>query len=335
MRLFQHHRFLSFAIAIGLVLCLGGPRSLAQADVVSKLSADQNSPESAADVENGGIVISKQVNEVDLVFTVTDHHGHFVDKLPSEAFRLLDNHQEQRDFKYFHQQSNLPLRVVLLIDLSDSIRDRFKFEKEAASAFLKDIVRPNVDRAMVISFNSKVRVVHGFSGNVKSLNHSIQELQAGGDTAFYDAIAVASAQLRSEAGPRLTRRAIIVISDGVDTASERKLEKARQEALSSEEVIFALSTNSPAEPNAPGNLILRQLTTLTGGHILPAYERGDLKAAFRRVEKALRSEYVLGYSPAEVSEKGGFHSIELDARRRGLHVHCRKGYLLRPIPQRP
>jgi VWFA-related protein len=290
------------------------------------LVPDPAFPGRDANVEYTGLTISKRVDEVNLVFTVTDKHGKFVDDLPPNGFQLFDNRQELNQYKYFRQQTGLPMRVALLIDLSDSIRGRFKFEKQAASMFLKHILRPNIDKAMVIGFDGNVHVVHDLTADPKVLGESISKLKAGGNTAFYDAVAFAAKSLRGGSDDHLTRRAIIVISDGVDTASKGTIDQAREEALRSEVVVFALTTASALEPECPGNVVLRQLTGWTGGHVLPAHETADLKSAFRHVEKAMRSQYALGYQLPESATDGSFRSVEIVPRKRGLKVQCRKGY---------
>jgi VWFA-related protein len=311
-----------------LLLCLLGLIWVSAASaqrIPANSGFEQSTTVTPEDAAVSGITITKRVDEVNLVFTVTDKHGRFVEKLPQSDFQLLDDHADPGPLEYFHQQSNLPMRVALLIDLSDSVRGRFKFEKQAAGIFLQHILRPDVDKAMVVGFDGSVHITHDLSSDVADLKRSIANLKAGGDTAFYDAVTLASEELRSARETTLTRRAIILISDGVDTASQNKLRAAEDAALQSGLVIFALSTNNISEPNAPGNKVMKHLTELTGGYILPAHESDELKAAFRRIEKAVRSQYALGYHAADL-ESRNFHSVEIIPRRHGLRVQCRKGY---------
>jgi Ca-activated chloride channel homolog len=281
----------------------------------------------SADIESTGITITKRVDEVNLIFTVTDSKGHFVSALPSDAFQLLDNHQPPRAMGYFHPQTNLPLRVGLLIDESDSIRGRFKFEQKGASLFLKKILRPDVDQAFVVGFDGTVNLAADMTGNIEQLAKGIHSLKSEGETSLYDAVIFACDKLRQQGESRVTRRAIILISDGVDTKSKAILRDAEEAAARSDVVIYALSTNNLEETRHPkGDAVMDLLTEPTGGHILPAREEDDLKHAFVEIEKALRSQYAVGYHPADFTPDGSFRSIQIMARKKGLKVQCRKGY---------
>jgi VWFA-related protein len=281
----------------------------------------------AADVESTGITFTKRVDEVNLTFTVTDSKGHFVSALPADAFKLLDNHQPPQAMGYFHPQTNLPLRVALLIDESDSIRGRFKFEQKAASIFLKKILRPDVDQAFVVGFDGTVNLASDMTGNVDQLSKAIHSLKSEGETALYDAVIYACNKLRENREPHVTRRAIILITDGLDTKSSAILADAEEAAARADVLIYALSTNNLEENRHPkGDAVLSLLTEPTGGHILPAREEDELKHAFAEIEKALRSQYAMGYRPADFRPDGLFRQIELLATRKGLKVQCRKGY---------
>lgn len=279
------------------------------------------------DIESTGVTISKRVDEVNLIFTVTDSKGRFVSALPQGEFDLLDNHKPPSAMGYFHPQTDLPLRVALLIDLSDSIRGRFKFEQKGASLFLKRILRPDVDQAFVVGFDGEVHMVQDQTGDVDKLAAAIHGLKSEGDTALYDSIIFACKKLRHNSESRVTRRAIILITDGLDTKSKAILADAEEAAARSDVVIYALSTNNLTENRHPkGDAVLTLLTEPTGGHILPAREEDDLKHAFQEIEKALRSQYALGYHPADFEADGSFRSIQITAHKKGLRVQCRKGY---------
>jgi VWFA-related protein len=281
----------------------------------------------SSDVESTGITFTKRVDEVNLTFTVTDSKGHFVSALPKEAFKLLDNHQPPQAMGYFHPQTNLPLRVALLIDESDSIRGRFKFEQKAASIFLKKILRPDVDKAFVVGFSSTVNLASDMTGDIDQLSKGIHSLKSEGETTLYDAVIYACSKLRDNREAQVTRRAIILITDGEDTKSSAILADAEEAAARADVLIYALSTNNLEQNRHPkGDAVLSLLTEPTGGHILPAREEDDLKHAFSEIEKALRSQYAIGYHPADFKPDGSFRQIELLATRKGLKVQCRKGY---------
>lgn len=273
------------------------------------------------------LTISKRVNEVNLVFMVTDKKGRFVNNVPLENLQVLDNHLPPQALDYFQQQTDLPLHVALLIDTSDSIRERFKFEQQAASTFLKKILRPDRDQAMVVGFDSRVRLAQDLTGSVEALAHAVSSLKPGGETALYDAIVLAADKLRASGEAGVVRRAIILITDGMDNKSRALMFDAQQALARSETLVFALSTNNRIGEDYPkGDAVLDLLTGPTGGHILPARDRSNLKQAFQTIESALRSQYAIGYHPASFKADGGFRPIEITPLGHNLKVRCRKGY---------
>jgi Ca-activated chloride channel homolog len=315
------------ALVFAALACifLSAPRCLLSEQATASVRGDSE-PE-ADGFESTGLTIAKRVDEVNLVFTVTDSHGKFVSRLPSTDFEFLDNQQNPQSIGYFQQQSNLPLRVGLLIDLSDSVRGRFEFEQKAASVFLKNILRPNIDKAFVVGFDSNVHLVADMTGDNQKLSKAIHGLKSNGETALYDAIIFSADKLRTDTEARVTRRAIILITDGLDTKSTAVLNDAQKAAARAGAVIYALSSNSLiVEKHPKGDAILDSLAFPTGGHILPAREESDLKHAFRQVETALRSQYAMGYRPAEFRLDGSFRSIEIKPRKKKLKVQCRRGY---------
>ena len=281
---------------------------------------------------SSGIVISKRVDEVNLAFTVTDKKGRFISNLDANDFQVLDNHAPPQQLRFFQQQSDLPLRVALLIDASDSIKHRFQFEQNAASEFLKDIVRPGKDKAFVVSFDGRVHQVHDFSDDVRALAKAVKSIKAGGNTALYDAVIFACNRLRNAPETQITRRAIILITDGMDTASRTFMHDAQEAAARAEVLVFALSTNDLiVDPYPKGEAVLDLLTGPTGGHILPARDESQLTKAFRQIEKALRNQYALGYQPANFDPDGKYRPVEVIPVKHGLKVQCRKGYFARAL----
>lgn len=164
------------------------------------------------------LTIAKAVDEVPLNFIVTDSHGKFVRSLGEHDFKLLDAGRPPERISRFRARTDSPLRVTLLFDLSSSIRDRLDFEKKAAKHFVKDILRPQVDQANVISFANEVREIQSMTGDVDKLVSAVSHLEAEGDTALYDAIVHASEDLRATRSDE-ARNVIIIVSDGADTAS--------------------------------------------------------------------------------------------------------------------
>jgi VWFA-related protein len=284
-------------------------------------------PKMSSPTEYEEFTISKHVHEVNLIFSVTDTKGRFVGNLTADDLKLLDNHKSPERWTYFQARTNLPLRVILAIDISSSIRERLHFEQQAASAFLKRILSKDTDEGAIIAFGSTVQEkTTGMTSDLVALDATIHSLQAGGETAMYDAIIAASHKLSEHRNNKIVRPVIILITDGADTASKATLKAAEEAATRSEAAIFALDANSIYETNPKGRLVLEKLTHETGGFVLSARENADLKDAFSTIEKILRSQYALGYPPPDLEADGGFRSIEVTSNKHGLQVHARNGY---------
>ena len=271
--------------------------------------------------------ILKVVNEVNLAFTVTDKKGRFIANLQPDDFALLDNHQTPERLTFFQQRSNLPLHLAILIDASDSVKSRFKFEQHAAQAFVKRIMRTGTDRVVVITFNDRVTTIQEVTGKSSNVSKSLKKAAAGGDTALYDAIVYASEKLRELPEQQPTRRGIVVLSDGLDTVKRSTLQQAKEAAARAETMIFAVSSNIvPDDPDAQGDPILKDLAQSSGGIFLPGGDEDQIKTAFRDLEKALRNQYVIAYNPAGFRADGSYHTVELVPRKNGLRANCRRGY---------
>jgi Ca-activated chloride channel family protein len=223
----------------------------------------------------------------------------------------------------------------LAIDVSSSIRERLRFEQQAASTFLKHILRKETDEAAIVAFGSSVQEKTAtMTSDVDALDAAIRTLQAGGETAMYDAIVASGGKLHANRKKGMVRPVIILITDGVDTASKATLRVAEEAAARSEASIFALDANSIYETNPKGRLVLEKLTRETGGFVLPARENSDLKGALNAIEKILRCQYALGYPPPDLEADGNFRSIEVISNRPGLRIHARNGYYA-PAPMSP
>ena len=275
--------------------------------------------------------IVKRVDEVNLRFSVTDSHGHFQNQLTAEDFQVLDNHQPPAAIRFFQQQSTLPMRVGILIDVSSSVASRFKFEQKAAGVFLQRVLRPDYDEAFVVTFDQKVHLLEDWTSDPKTAFNKVQALHAGGSTALYDAVLFACDKLRKRQADVITRPVIVLITDGDDNSSKSILYDAQQAAARAEAILFALSTNLIDSDHYPkGEAVLDLLSRSTGGRILPAQENSQLVRAFAQIEQALRSEYVVGYQPAEFKLDGSFRLVEILLPKSNLQVHSRRGYYAPP-----
>jgi len=310
-------RFLLPVFTAFLSLC----PALAQSGELAQQSHALNAFETAP----GQYLFRTQVNEVNLLFTVVDHKGKFISDLTLSDFHLLDDQLAPERVQSFQQQSNLPLRVALLIDVSGSVTARFEYEQQAANEFFKKILRPQ-DKAMVIGFNQKVQLQQDLTNDLISLHRAIKQLHVDGETALYDAVVFAADRL-SQQSEQNTRRVIILISDGENNSSHAIMNDAEQAAVRAGTPIYVLSTNDAhANHYTKGEAVMELLSRSTGGEILPAHEKSEVAGAFRQVEKALRSQYLLSYKPAKFQANGNYRSVALTALDPHLKVECRHGY---------
>jgi len=278
--------------------------------------------------ENGEEIttIRKRVNEVNVVFTVTDKRGHFVKDLTQSDFRVFDDSKPAESIRSFSRETNLPLRVGLLIDASNSVRDRFKFEQEAAIEFLNQIIRPKDDKAFVIGFDTTPEVTQDFTDSTESLSHGVRMLRPGGGTAMYDAIYFASRdKLMKDKATGPTRRAIILLSDGEDNQSRVSREEAVEMAQRAEVIIYAISTNTSGL-KLRGDKILEHFADETGGKAFFPFKIQDVSDAFMQIQDELRSQYDVSYKPADFNADGKYRKIDIVADNKKYKVRARKGY---------
>jgi len=272
--------------------------------------------------------IKKTVNEVNVVFTVTDKHGRFVKNLKQGDFRILDNGKPPAAITSFESETNLPLRVGLLIDASNSIRDRFHFEQDAAIEFLNQIIHRNTDKAFVIGFDSTPEVTQDFTDDTDKLSRGVRMLRAGGGTALFDAIYYACRDKLANAnspGGR-TRKAIILLTDGEDNQSRVTREEAIEMAQRAEVTIYAISTNISGIKTR-GDKVLERFAETTGGRVFFPFRIQEVSDAFFAIQDELRSQYALSYRPADFAHNGQFHTIQIEAvHNKKLRIRAKKGY---------
>jgi VWFA-related protein len=282
---------------------------------------------SGKDDSDAVTTIHKLVQEVNVVFTVSDKHGHFVKDLKEADFKVLDDKKPPVQIVNFSSETNLPLRVGLLVDASNSVSDRFRFEQDSAIEFLNEIIRPHFDRAFVIGFDTTPEVTQDFTDNTEYLSKGVRALRPGGGTALYDAVYFACRDKLLKApqtGP--TRKAIILLSDGEDNQSRVTREEAIEMAQRAEVILYTISTNVSGV-KMRGDKVLERMAEATGGRAFFPFRIQDVSNAFSEIQDELRSQYVLAYKPADFTADGHFRSIDIIAAdRKGLQVRARKGY---------
>ena len=270
--------------------------------------------------------IQVDVTRVSLLFTVTDKKGRFITDLDKDDFEVVEGKRRQT-ISEFTAESDLPLRLGILIDTSNSIRERFKFEQEAASQFIDSVMRTNLDKAMVVSFDTSAELVSDLINDTDKLTAAIRDLRPGGGTALYDAIYFACRDKLSQDQPRYKfRRAIVIVSDGDDNQSRYTRDQALEMAQKADVVIYAISTNI-TRIETDGDKVLRYFAQETGGRAFFPFKVEDLDQSFENIANELRHQYSISYRPEPLKTDGLFHAIDVRVReRKNLLVNVRRGY---------
>ena len=270
--------------------------------------------------------IRLDVTRVNILFTVTDKKGRFVTDLNKEDFEVIENKKTQ-SVQQFAAESDLPLRLAVLVDTSNSIRDQFRFEQEAAVRFVQSVVRPGADKLMLVSFDTAAELVTDLTDDLHALEKGIKGMRPGGGTALYDAVYFAAKEKLMMDQPRdKFRRAMILISDGDDTESRLTRDQALEMAQKADVVIYAISTNIKRE-ESDGDKILKYLTEETGGQAFFPFKISDLDQNFENIANELRHQYNIFYRPEPLKADGLYHPVTVRAKgRRDLVVRARKGY---------
>ena len=306
----------------------------------------QQAPPSAPPQRPDETTIRREVKLVDLTVTVLNRRQKFITDLQKDDFTVSEDGLQQ-EIRYFGRQTDLPLRVGMLLDTSNSIRDRMKFEQEAAIDFLYNVIRRKKDQAFLMVFDNEPSIIQEFTDELGTLRDVILRQRAGGGTALYDAIYAACKErlgnppLPTGESPEV-RRVLVVISDGDDNLSSHSRGEAIEMAQRGGVVIYAISTStqwvSAIEEKDPAkrsnrkyhmeaaDKVLAQLAEETGGRAFFPYRVDDLAQSFLDIGDELRSQYSLAYVPANKSADGKFRRIQIRVNRKGLIVRSRKGY---------
>ncbi len=276
-------------------------------------------------------IIRTRVDEVNLVLSVTNNRGHFVYDLNPSDIVISDNGEPPAKITYFQTRTDLPLRVALVIDTSDSVAYRFAFETKSAEAFLKKILRPKDDSALIVGFNQQPTMVAEPTGDVSRLSHALRHMKPGGETALYDAVAFASDRLRDMPGSDdPVRRVVVLVTDGEENRSHISLNDAVQHALLAESVIYVVNTKemTVTREDRFGEEVINHLAQSTGGMVLSGRNESDVEASFRKIQQELRSQYAIGYRPRNLIGDILFHPIRIFGPK-GIRIRTRLGYYAR------
>ncbi|MGQ9632998.1 MAG: VWA domain-containing protein [Bryobacteraceae bacterium] len=286
----------------------------------------QQSPPAAGDDQTRIIL---EVTRVNLLFTVTDRRGRFVTGLTKDDFIVREGKNPQKILE-FTAESDLPLRLVVLVDTSNSVRDRFRFIQEAAIEFLNSVLRPGQDKAAVISFDTAPELQADLTDNLELLTSKIRELRPGGGTSLYDAIFYAARDKLMQDQPlHKFRRAMIILSDGEDNQSRFSRDQALEMAQKADVVIYTISTSSVqgGVSDTRGDRILKYFSEETGGATFFPFRVTDLSQSFENIANELRHQYNILYRPEPLKTDGSYQSVEVRVQgRNNLVVRARKGY---------
>ncbi len=251
--------------------------------------------------------------------------GAFVTNLTRDDFAVFEDEKKQ-EIKNFARETNLPLTIAFLIDTSQSVAPKLKFEQEAAISFFHSVMREK-DRAALVEFDSGVTLVQDFTADPNKMAKQIKTLRAAGGTSLYDAIYLScDEKLIREMG----RKAIVILSDGEDQSSSRTFEQALQMALKAEAIIYSISVNRGGffgvGDTKNGDRIMKDFSEQTGGRAFFPFKVEDLDDAFRRINQELRSQYNIGYVSSNAARDGAYRKIDLRIAEKGLKISFRKGY---------
>jgi VWFA-related protein len=263
--------------------------------------------------------------EVDLIFTVTDKRGGFVTGLQQQNFGLLDDGRPPERVLQFKQQTNLPLRVGVMMDTSSSIRQRFQFEQQAATDFLLQVLHP-ADRAFVEGFDVQTDIAQDFTNRIDLLDTGIRKLRPGGGTAMFDSLyKTCRDQMLTLRQDINVRKAIVMVSDGDDNYSRATEQDAIKMCQRAETIVYTISTNTGPSKDK-GDDILQQVADATGGQAFFPTRIEDVALGFHNIELELRSQYSLVYIPADFKQDGSFRTIYLQSLDPRYAVRAKKGY---------
>jgi VWFA-related protein len=276
--------------------------------------------------------ITLDVTRVNLLFTVSDKKGRFVTDLTKDDFEVIESKKPQSIME-FTAETDLPLRLAILIDTSNSIRDRFKFQQEAATDFINSVVRQGEDKGMVVSFDTSAELVADLTDDPGALAKAVRSLRPGGGTALYDAIFFACRdKLALDKPSHKFRRAIVILSDGEDNQSHWTREQALEMAHKADVVIYTISTNVN-HIETDGDKILRFFSQETGGLSFFPFKATDLAQSFENIANELRHQYNVLYRPDPVKTDGLYHTVDVKVKgRKDLVVRARHGYYAPTLP---
>jgi len=312
--------------------------------LASALFAQANPPQQARPVDELPS-IKVDVDVVSVLASVRDKKGALIPNLAKEDFTILEDGKPQ-PIKYFTRETDLPLTIGLLIDVSGSQRNLIQIERSAASQFFAQVLQKK-DEAFLISFGEEAELLQDYTGSARLLTNAMNDLRvssgvgglgpgpvptAGGPrgTVLYDAVYLAAHdQLQQQVG----RKVIVVITDGVDEGSRLKIEEAVMAAQKADAVIYSIEYSDPSAYGGfgwgmgnAGGAALHHLSDDTGGHVYRVDRKNTLDVVFKELQEEMRSQYSIGYTPLNEAKDGGYRKLDIKLANKDLKAQARKGY---------
>lgn len=288
--------------------------------------------------------IQVEVNVVNILATVHNKSGGLIGNLTKDDFTLSEDGQTQ-EIKYFTRETDVPLTIGLLVDVSGSQRNLIEIERQAAYQFFSQVLRKK-DIAFLIDFGEDAELLQDFTGSARLLQAGLQHLQVnsgvGGfgpgpvptagqprGTVLYDAVYLAC---HDEMTQQVGRKAVVLITDGMDEGSRLKIEEAISAAQKSDTVVYSIYYVDRAAYGGFGyfgavtDSYLRRMSDDTGGRVFKVDRKYTLPDVFRDLQDEMRSQYAIGYKPLNDKRDGSFRRVDLRVKDKTLKVQARKGY---------
>ena len=328
-----------------LVHCIG-MRPFIALTLALAAALPAQTPQKGPPEEEAPVSIKVDVDVVSILASVRDKRGGLVANLEKNDFAVLEDGKPQT-IKYFTRETDLPLTIGLLIDVSRSQENLIDIERSAASAFFSQVLRPK-DEAFLISFGEESELLQDYTNNARLLTSAMRDLRVssgvGGfgpgpvptvgqprGTVLYDAVYVASEdKLKSEVG----RKVIVVITDGVDEGSKLTENDAIMAAQKADTVIYSIEYSDPRfygggfgiSLGSSGGGVLRKMSDETGGHAYRVDRTNSLDKIFNALQEEMRSQYLIGYTPLNEAKDGSYRKLEIKMTNKDYKAQARKGY---------
>jgi Ca-activated chloride channel homolog len=300
-------------------------------------------------------VLRVETDLTNVLFTAVDKNKRFITTLKQEDIRVLEDGVPQEVFA-FQRETDRALSLAILIDTSASQERTLPEEKSAARGFVDAVIRPSKDEVAVLSFTGEATLEQGLTGSVQRVRRAIEKVEftppsgyigggivvpgtppisgdnqsRAGSTAIWDSVWVTTNEVLSETSDK-TRRAIILLTDGVDTSSRVKDTEAIESALKTDTIIYAIGIGDSFSFDGVDEGKVRKIAERTGGRAYFPRDESDLRSAFAQIQDELRSQYLVAYSPTNKAKDGGFRQLKIEVvnpelRKQNLRLTYRQGY---------